>query len=287
MLNLMIMMEIVKPTLTHHIDSTHTGRQYRIMVSLPWGYDAPAGADWPFHDKPDKWATVYVLDGNWYTDMVAGMIRPTFLCGDTHDAIVVGIGYPQDDNPMIALRDAATRRDADLTPIYDEATEKSMSDRYKQPVPNGDAGNFFKFLQHELIPLIESTYQSDTSNRILAGHSYGGLFGLFALFKEPTLFTTYIIGSPYLVYGDRELFKLEDAYASDNAQLPATVYMFATEGEEFVNDTTLTDTIRMAVMLKSRDYEGFVLRKQIFADDNHCQVVVPGFHWGLKQALAQ
>lgn len=270
---------------THVINSEQNGRQYRITVSLPWGYSAPDRADWPFNNVPERWSTVYVLDGNWYADMIAGMIRPTRLCGAMTDAIVVGIGYPEDDNPLETFRTVFTRRDHDLTPVHDPETEKSMTEQHKRPVPNGDAEGFLKFIQHELIPFIEKTYQSNPENRILTGHSYGGLFGLYTLFKSPELFKSYVVGSPYLPYANKVMFKQEDDYAKNHSDLSADVYMFTTEGEEFADDTTCTDTIRLSVLLQSRNYAGLTLKRKIFTEYNHCEVAVPGLFWGIKHAL--
>src|SRR5689334_23027243 len=111
----------------HLMYSHSTGRTYRITVSLPLGYTASPGTDWPFHDIPAKWPVVFVLDGNWYADMVTGIIRPMCWCGSTTDAIVVGIGYPEDVDPMEAFRVSFARRDHDLTPIHDAEVEKSMT----------------------------------------------------------------------------------------------------------------------------------------------------------------
>ncbi len=269
----------------HTMKSQHTGKDYRITISLPWAYASPPGEDWPFHNVPDKWPVVYVLDGNWYFSMVTDMVRPTSLCGSTSDAIVVGIGYPEDPDPMIAFREAFTRRDADLTPIHDAETEKSMSEQHKRPVPNGDAGNFHKFIKHELMPFMEQNYRADPTNRILVGHSYGGLFGLFGLFETPDLFATLIIGSPTLSYGNRFTFEQEAAFAKEHKQIPARIFMYAGEYEEDLNDTTLTDTLRMAAILKGRNYEGFSLVKHVFLDQNHCEVAGAGFQAGLKFAL--
>src|SRR5690242_8160498 len=97
----------------HMMDSQHTGRSYRITVSLPLGYSASPGEDWPFNQTPEKWPTVYVLDGNWYAGMAAGIIRPMCWCGSTTDAIVVGIGYAEDQGPIEAIRESFTRRDYD------------------------------------------------------------------------------------------------------------------------------------------------------------------------------
>ena len=270
---------------THLMDSQQTGRQYRITVSLPLGYFSSPGADWPFHDTPAKWPVVYVLDGNWYFGMVTDIIRPMSWCGSTSDAIVVGIGYPESTDPAEAFRESFTRRDHDLTPVRDEAVEQAMEKAHKRPVPNGNAGNFHQFIRQELIPFIETTYRADPTRRILVGHSYGGLFALFGLFETPDLFDTLIIGSPTLSYGNRFTFQQEETFAKEHRKLPARVYLYVGELEEDLNDTTVTDTLRLAAILQGRNYEGFSLVRHVFADQNHCEVAAPGFQAGLKYAL--
>ena len=268
------------------IDSAQTGRRYRITISLPLGYAASSGERWPFNDTPATWPVVYVLDGNWYDGMVAGMIRVASWCGDMSDSIVVGVGYPEvHDQPTEAFFESFTRRNADLTPVRDEAEERSMMERFQRPTPTGDSSNFLKLLQHELIPMIETDYRADPSRRILVGHSYGGLFGLFALFEAPGLFRTMILGSPTLSYGNRVMFQREEVFANGRKPLPTTIYLFAGELEEGLEDRTLTDTIRIAAILQGRDYEGLSLVRRVFPEQNHCEVAAPGIQWGLKQAL--
>lgn len=267
------------------MESKHSGRQYRITVSLPLGYAKTPGESWPFNDTPDKWPVVYVLDGNCYFGLVTDMIRPMAWCGSTTDAIVVGIGYEEGTDPIEAFRIYFTRRNVDLTPVRDEAVEKSMEAQHKRPTPSGDAGGFLKFIQDELAPLIEQEYRADPSKRILVGHSYGALFGLYAMFEAPDLFNTLIVGSPTLTYGNRFTFQREEAFAKENKKLPAKVYLYVGEYEEGINDTTVTDTLRLAAILQGRNYEGFSLVKHVFLDQNHCEVAAPGFQWGLKSAL--
>jgi predicted alpha/beta superfamily hydrolase len=270
---------------THLMDSKNTGRKYRITVSLPLGYSASSDADWPFNNTPEKWHTVYVLDANWYFGMVTDMIRPMSWCGSTTDAIVVGIGYPEDNDPTEAFRTSFTRRDHDLTPVRDEEVERSMVKQNKRPVPNGDGGNFHKFIKDELIPFIEKEYRADPAKRILVGHSYGGLFALCSLFETPDLFSTLIIGSPTLSYGNRVTFQREELFAKENKKLSVKMYLFAGDLEENIDDTTLTDTLRFAAILQGRKYEGFSLVKQVFVDQNHCEVAAAGIQGGLKFAL--
>src|SRR5687767_13999222 len=106
------------------MESKHSGRKYRITISLPLGYSKAPAEGWPFNDTPAKWPVVYVLDGNWYYGMVTDIIRPMAWCGSTTDAIVVGIGYAEDNDPIEAFRQSFTRRNADLTPVRDEAEER-------------------------------------------------------------------------------------------------------------------------------------------------------------------
>jgi hypothetical protein len=269
----------------HMMDSQNTGRKYRITISLPLGYSRSPVEGWPFNDTPARWPVVYVLDGNWYFGMVTDMTRPVSWCGSTTDAMVVGIGYPEYNDPIESFRESFTRRNQDLTPVRDENEEKSMEEQHKRPAPMGDAGGFLKFIKDELIPFIEKEYRADPSRRILVGHSYGGLFALFGLFEAPDLFDTLIIGSPTLSYGNRFTFQREEAFAKKHKKLPAKVYVYVGAFEEDINATTVTDTLRLAAILQSRNYEGFSLVKHIFPDQNHCEVVVPGFQWGLKFAL--
>lgn len=270
---------------TRIVQSLHTSRTYAITISLPLGYTKTPGEGWPFNRTPQQWPVVYVLDGNWYSAMVAGMIRPMAWCGSITDAIVVGIGYAEGDDAIEAFRESFTRRNVDLTPVRDEAEEKAMEAQHKRPAPTGDASNFHHFIQNELIPLIEQEYRADPTKRILVGHSYGGLFALSALFKTPQLFETWVVGSPTLAYGNRATFAQEEAFAAAHKALPAKLYLFMASEEEFVDDTTLTDTLRFAAIVQSRGYEGLTLTKRIFNDQNHCEVAVLGFQSGLKLAL--
>jgi predicted alpha/beta superfamily hydrolase len=267
------------------IESRHTGRQYRITVSLPLGYSKTPDEAWPFNNTPEQWPVVYVLDGNWYFGLVTDIIRPMAWCGSTSDAIVVGIGYPEDEDPIEAFRQSFTRRDFDLTPVRDEEVEQAMEKAHQRPCPNGDGGNFHKFIKDELIPLIEKEYRADPANRILVGHSYGGLFALYGLFETPDLFQYLIVGSPTLSYGDRFTFQQEETFAAQHKKLPVNMFLYVGEYEESINDTTLTDTLRMAAILQGRKYEGFSLTQHVFLDQNHCEVAAPGFQAGLKLAL--
>lgn len=75
--------------------------------------------------------------------------------------------------------------------------------------PNsGGAAKFLEYLKDELIPFIEKSYRT-SQERLFWSHSIGGLFGLYALLKEPEVFSSLLVSSPFFVYdrGERYIIK--------------------------------------------------------------------------------
>jgi uncharacterized protein len=154
-------------------------------------------------------------------------------------------------------------------------------------VKSGGADNFLSFFKQELIPWVDRQYRTDPSHRVLAGHSSAGLFAVYAMFQEPGLFRSYVANSPWLVGADNPIFGLEHAFAKKHKKLSAQLYVGVGELEESVDTPLLTDVYRFAARLESRKYRGLSLTKQVFADNNHCEVVAPAFQAGLRIALAK
>ena len=270
---------------TRLIKSKITKRTYRISISLPLASFEMSNRSWPFDNPLKKYPVVYLTDANYYFGMVTEMTRAMSWCGSTSDAIIVGIGYPEDENPPEAWRDAVVGRNYDFTPAVDEETDVEDSKWLKRKVVTGGAPKFLQFIKQELIPAIEKDFPADPKKRVIAGHSLGGLFTAYALFTEPTLFDTFLICSPSLYMHDRIILKLEEQYAKRHKRLAAKVYLSVGELEENSQNTMVRDVIQLAAALQSRKHKGSTLRKQIFLDLNHCDVVAPGFQAGLKFAL--
>jgi len=269
----------------HMMDSVQTGKRYRIGVSLPYAYSKSRVTGGPFDDATSRWPVVYLLDANWYSGVVTDMVRWMAWCGGTSDAIVVGIGYPEDDDPQETWREAFARRNYDFTTMRDEVREQEMGEMAKRPIDTGHASAFYQFIRTELIPFVEQTYRADPNQRILAGHSLGGHFVLYALFEAPDVFHTFISGSANPGYEERMAFRCEAAYAQAERRLATRLYLSAGSLESGGDNTTLSNMLEFAKVLESRSYEGFTLVKQVFEDLNHCEVIAPCFQAGLKFAL--
>ena len=95
--------------------------------------------------------------------------------------------------------------------------------------------NFLKFLTNELIPKLDHDFRTQP-HRILVGHSFGGLFGLYALIKAPGVFKGFIIASATLERDNRGLVRTVGTFLETHKDLAANVYLtMANEPGEFLS----------------------------------------------------
>ena len=151
-----------------------TLEEYRaVYVQLPANYN-------PKSDK--KYPVVYILDGEVFLPTVSD-VQNYYSGGFTPEMVLVGIS-----NSKNRMRDLTTSK---ITSAYGNEE-------------NGEAANFFKFIETELIPFIEKKYPV-TNFRTLIGHSYGGLFTIYTLIYHPQLFSNYLAIDPSLDWDDQKL----------------------------------------------------------------------------------
>lgn len=105
--------------------------------------------------------------------------------------LIVGIGY---DSPLAY---DIKRRTRNLTPA-------ASGEEYTN---GGGAAEFYDFVKDELFPLVEKKYSTAKSNKIYFGHSFGGLFGIYALLRDDGIFDEFFIASPSLWWGESQLIR--------------------------------------------------------------------------------
>lgn len=149
-----------------------------IYVQLPASYNP---------EKNQKYPVVFILDGEVFLPTVNDVLN-YYSGGFTPEMVLVGIS-----NDKNRLRDLTT---------------STITTKYGMPFneKNGEANNFRKFIETELIPYIENKYPV-TNYRTLIGHSYGGLFTISTLINQPRLFTNYLAIDPSLDWDDQKLLK--------------------------------------------------------------------------------
>jgi len=176
------------------LTSKITGRTYRIFVSTPMT-PAPKGG----------FPVLYVLDGNGAFPIANGQAVFTYF-GGSKPVLVVGVGYP------VALA-AMTLRNRDLTPTAPGLHDPGDISKAPKPQDYGGADAFHRFMMEELRPAIGRLYSVNLADQSLMGYSFGGLFALDVLFKHPTAYRNYVVGSPSIWFNDREVLKGESRFS--------------------------------------------------------------------------
>lgn len=159
------------------------GYSYEIFVALP--------------RKPSNKGSgfvLYMLDGNAVFDRLTARALE-----QVPELTIVGIGYP---TPYI--HDVVSRS-RDYTPLLPEGAKPYSRSGGR---PTGEADHFMLFIKEQLKPAIEKRSRHSFSQQAIWGHSFGGLFALYTLLKEPTLFNVYLPVSPSTGWGDNLLYSL-------------------------------------------------------------------------------
>ena len=244
--------------------SSSSDREYKIFVALPLSYSKYDRITYP---------VVYLLDGNFYLDLVTEMGHGYHFFGkQLPELIIVGIGYDIDWKTEGRLDEFNLLRVRDLTPTQMSSAPGS-----------GEAGEFLRFIQEDLIPHIDANYRTDPTDRTIAGHSLGGLFSLYALFHAPETFTRYVAASPSLWWDDRVMFEYEEQFANEHADLPVRLFLSvgALEEKADISSRYVSNLEELHRRLEARNYAGLDMEMVIFEDETHSSVLPGAFSKGL------
>jgi len=155
-------------------------------------------------DSKEKYEVVYLLDGKDNIKLISQIQQ--FAEQESY--------IP----PFIIVAIFNTDRNRDLTPT----PLKNLS-------TSGGAANFLSFLKKELLPYIDKTYPTNGEN-ILYGHSFGGLFAMFALLNEPQLFSSYLAVDPSFWWDNGYVIKQAAEKLTTLSGLNKNLYISGREG---------------------------------------------------------
>jgi predicted alpha/beta superfamily hydrolase len=231
------------------LHSKVTGRDYDLYIYPPTK-SSPG----------QKHPVLYLLDGQWdfklLTSIQGGLLYDKYV----PDVIIVGITYSG------AHANYDSLRAVDYTPLAGPSNPGS-----------GQGAKFLSFLKTELLPWVESNYPADPHRRALMGASLGGLFTLYAMFTDPTLFSAYAAGSPAVTYASRGSFADEAAYAKGHSDLPAKLYIAVGDQEP------LAAPVReMIATIRSRNYRGLTFESRVIEGERHSGNKPEAFNRGLR-----
>ncbi|KAF2280964.1 siderophore esteras-like protein IroE-like protein [Westerdykella ornata] len=160
--------------------------EYQVQLAYP--------LNWTSTNVDSTVDTMYVLDGNALGMTATEAFRRRRPVESAQpDTIIVSIGYPDTipDSPY------SLRRGYDFQPPVCATCPPA-------PLPGvpSNADNFIEFIDEVLRPWVRNTVFAnvDFSRDALYGHSFGGLFVLYALLMRPDLFDTFLSASPALYW---------------------------------------------------------------------------------------
>ena len=235
------------------------GRKYRVMVSAPFKAD------------PRKtYPVIYVIDGNWYFRATADSVTESSGAGRILPAIVVGVGYPTDDNDEVGRR-----RWLELSlPGGPEGKDHDLS-----KVGAGDL--FLRVLLEEVKPLVQARFPVDETQQTLYGKSLGGLMVIRMLFHHPEAFHTYVAASPSIWWNHQAVLADEASFAqlARTGKLHLKILITSAGGEQHA------DASELVTRLAALDHAHVVVARAIFADEDHVSVSLASIGRGLTFAL--
>jgi uncharacterized protein len=233
------------------IKSEVLGEDRVILVRTPAGYARGT----------ERFPVLYMTDGE--AQLSHSISTVAFLAGNGR--------MPE----MIIVAIANTDRTRDLTP-----TNASMSDgrRSFQFPTSGGADKFLKFIESEVIPQIESKYRVQPY-RIFAGHSFGGLFAIHAMFTRPDLFNAYIAVSPSLQWDNQVELKRAEEFLKGRKEWKKT--LFVSLGNEPGDITTSFN--RFKEILTQNQPKDFEWQAQLMPDEDHGSVVLRSHYQAFRK----
>lgn len=201
----------------------------------------------------NKYDVVYLLDGNDNIKLLSQIQQFAEQEKYIPSFIMVGVFN--------------TDRNRDLTPT----PSKNFS-------TSGGATNFLSFLKKELLPYIDKKYPTNGEN-ILYGHSFGGLFAMYALLHEPQLFSSYLAVDPSLWWDNGYMNKLAAEKLPALSGMNKTLYISGREGNYPEMGINTMDSV-----LKEKASADFSWKVIGYENETHNSIKFKSMYDGLKFA---
>jgi uncharacterized protein len=224
----------------HKIQSEVLGEERTVLVRLPARYAY----------STDKFPVTYMLDAHPPQNaMMAGILEQQAWANQMPEMILVGI------QNIDRLRD--------MTPT-------------KTQRGGGEADKFLRFIETEVIPLVEKTYRTQPF-RVFAGHSLAGLAAVNCLVTRPNLFNAYIAASPVLHWDNNHVIKQAEVLFEKTPELKKRIYFgIGNEPDYLAGFNAFRELVR------KKGPKEFASDSVELKDENHGSVVLPVYLNGLR-----
>ena len=247
-----------------------------IWVYLPDGEDT--------EPNQQQYPVVYLLDADEHYAAFRETIQQLNADGSRifPDMIVVGI--------------TNTNRNRDLTPSHSRTGAKGKKMKGFKPAGGGD--NFIAFIKEELIPYVASKYPV-TSERILMGHSLGGLTVINILLHRPEIFNGYIASDPSMWWDNqlmldearqllnKKRFDGKTLYFSIANTVPGGVDIAQIRKDTSSKMSHIQSVFELADILEGNPDNGLQFGYKFYDQDNHDSVAMKTAYDGMQFLMKQ
>ena len=237
--------------------SRNVGDSFEIYISLP-----------KIFDSNNIYNVVYYCDANLKSgkhlrDLLDEGNYPDRL----NNIIFVGIGH-------IGNYHVLRRRDFILPTINGKDT-LGLDAQY------GQTQKFYSFLRNELIPVINSRFRTNADSNSIIGHSLGGLFVFYCLFKSDGLFAKYFALSPALWIDNYSIYKFNRIDSGFNRKK----YLYFAAGSRETLNRILKGTNNVKQFLDQKHYKNLIYDYDVWSGETHNSEVPLALEKMLQQKL--
>jgi len=234
---------------TQIIHSNILNEDRKILISLPMKYKA---------GSEQKYPVLILLDGE--KDFYNVVSSSRFF---EHSKMNPGV-------IVVAIENTDRNRDF----LYTKSTGANSG----YTGQGGGADKFLDFISTELLAYINKNYPA-ANYKILAGHSFGGLFSIYTLLNKPDTFDAYIAASPSLWFEKRDLVLSTEKMLSKVKDLNGKSLYFAYGGKE---KDIMESSQEFEKILNQIKPAGISWKSELMPEDNHGTTPLKSYYNGLS-----
>ena len=228
------------------IHSEYVKDSFEVYINLPNDFN-----------QDEKYDVFYYLDANLKSGKkLRQFIQDSVLNKKSCKTIYVGIGH-------IGNYRVRRRRDF-VVPKIENNDTVNISENF------GQIDKFYMFLKAELIPTISNRYNTNKDDNTIFGHSFGGLFTIYCLFKNDTLFKNFYSLSPSLWINDYSIYDFNHLPNSsfDNRNL------FLSAGSKETVNKIKSGANDFEAFIKKKQYPYLKFRYMLYQGETHNSQVI-------------
>lgn len=223
-----------------------------------------------YYRNPQKhYIVAYVLD-----EEKSKFLEVVGIAQSMHSSFNLKLQIPE----LIIVSIENTQRTRDFTPT----NSKNYLDRddIESFSGSGQANKFMSFISDELMPEIDRSFRT-LSQRMIIGHSMGGLFALHCLLEKPMLFNYYLLIDPSWFWDRNYIGKRAKEVLVQRSDLKARIFIAL--ANNFQDDKRHYQWgMEFFELLKNSKLPSVSVMSKYFEDEKHLTVPVPATYYGLR-----